>query len=225
MMEESAKASKKRKKSSKSKAKAEPEERASPKKRKKDPNAPKKARSAYQLYANSVREEIKAENPDKSFGEQTKIMATKWKELGEEDKAAWQEKAETDKARFKDAMADYEPPSDVEVTPKKGKGKKGKAAKDPNAPKRATTAYFFFLADTRETAKAENPGLSVTELSKVIGAKWKELTPEEKSKFEEKAKADKERYAEEVAAYKGKKAAEEDPMEEDDSSDAGSDSD
>ena len=30
-----------------------------------------------------VREEIKAENPDKSFGEQTKIMATKWKELGE----------------------------------------------------------------------------------------------------------------------------------------------
>lgn len=54
MMEETAKASKKRKKSSKSKAKKEPEEVASPKKRKKDPNAPKKARSAYQLYANSV---------------------------------------------------------------------------------------------------------------------------------------------------------------------------
>ena len=39
--------------------------------------------------------------------------------------------------------------------PKGEKGTKRKAAKDPNKPKRATTAYFYFLAAERELAKKE----------------------------------------------------------------------
>jgi len=88
-----------------------------------------------------------------------------------------------------------------------GQGKKAKKTKDPNAPKRATTAYFFFLADERPRTKEEVPGISVTELSKVVGAKWKELSDADKAPYEAKAEADKARYAEEKAAYESKQAA------------------
>lgn len=40
---------------------------------------------------------------------------------------------------------------------------------------------------------AENPGMAVTEVSKVLGARWKELSYEEKAPFDAMAKADKER--------------------------------
>lgn len=45
-----------------------------------------------------------------------------------------------------------------------------------------------------EQVKAENPGLSVTELSKVIGAKWREMSAEDKELYEEKARKDKQRF-------------------------------
>lgn len=41
--------------------------------------------------------------------------------------------------------------------------------------------------------KGENPGVSVTELSKLIGAKWREMTAEEKEPYEERARQDKQR--------------------------------
>ena len=47
----------------------------------------------------------------------------------------------------------------------------------------------------------------MTELSKVVGAKWKELTEEDKAPYNAKAEADKARYAEAKAAYESTKAA------------------
>ena len=40
-----------------------------PRKAKKDPNAPKRALSAYMFFSQDWRERVKAENPDASFGE------------------------------------------------------------------------------------------------------------------------------------------------------------
>ena len=42
---------------------------------------------------------------------------------------------------------------------------------------------------------AENPGISVTEVTKILGARWKELSADDRVPFEELWKADKERYA------------------------------
>lgn len=54
--------------------------------------------------------------------------------------------------------------------------------KDPNAPKRALSAYMFFCADNREKVKAENPDKKMTELSTVLGAMWKEMSDADKKK-------------------------------------------
>ncbi|KAI5830367.1 hypothetical protein K523DRAFT_239947, partial [Schizophyllum commune Tattone D] len=76
-----------------------------------------------------------------------------------------------------------------------------KAKKDPNAPKRALSAYMFFSQDWRERVKAENPDASFGELGKILGAKWKEMDDDEKKPYVEKAAKDKERAEADKAAY------------------------
>ncbi|CAJ0951051.1 unnamed protein product, partial [Mesorhabditis belari] len=66
-------------------------------------------------------------------------------------------------------------------------------------PKRNLTAFFIWLAENRarliETVKPNK-------VLKAAGAEWKKL--ENKSVWEEKAKADKERYRKELEAFKGR---------------------
>ena len=52
-------------------------------------------------------------------------------------------------------------------------GSSKKAAKDPNAPKRPLSAFFLFSQDERPHIKAKNPSMSVGDISKQIGARWK----------------------------------------------------
>jgi HMG (high mobility group) box len=52
------------------------------KKAKKDPNAPKGAKSAYMFFVQENREKIKEESPDISFGEMGKALGEKWKVVG-----------------------------------------------------------------------------------------------------------------------------------------------
>ncbi|CAI5442248.1 unnamed protein product [Caenorhabditis angaria] len=81
------------------------------------------------------------------------------------------------------------------ATPVKKVGKKGK---DPNAPKRAMSAFFFWMQDNRERIK--KPGMGVADVAKAAGVEWGKLT--DKSKWEKKAADDKKRYEAAIAAYK-----------------------
>lgn len=77
--------------------------------------------------------------------------------------------------------------------------------KDPNKPKRALSAYMFFVQDYRERVKSENPDASFGDVGRLLGAKWKEMSGPEKKPYEDKAQADKERSAKENAVYNGQK--------------------
>ena len=70
--------------------------------------------------------------------------------------------------------------------------------KKKEGPKRAKTAYFFFLEVTRQSVKAENPDLAIGEQMKLVGSKWRELPDYEKVIYTDLAEADKKRYDEEV---------------------------
>lgn len=52
--------------------------------------------------------------------------------------------------------------------------------------------------------KEENPDATFGELGKIIGAKWHELTEEDKAPYQEKADEDKKRYAKAIAEWKAK---------------------
>ncbi len=80
--------------------------------------------------------------------------------------------------------------------PKKG------ADRDPNMPKRPQTAFFIFSNQVRDKVRQDNPGISFGGLSKHIGTLWKEMDPEEKQRFLNLEREDKDRYQEEMIEYR-----------------------
>lgn len=75
----------------------------------------------------------------------------------------------------------------------KSSKKKARPKKEVGAPKGPLASFMMFSNSNRERIAAENPGISMTEVSKIIGDVWKGMTPEEKLPYEERARADKER--------------------------------
>lgn len=69
---------------------------------------------------------------------------------------------------------------------------------DPNAPKRALSAYFIWMNENR--AALTKPGMGVSEVAKAAGVEWKKL--KDKTKWEKAAAEDKKRYEREMKAYK-----------------------
>lgn len=80
--------------------------------------------------------------------------------------------------------------------------KKTKKPKDPNAPNRPRNAYEIYKSEVAPQIKAEFPGLSFGELSKVWGQMWKSLSPDQKKKYNDLAAEDKARYHSELNLYK-----------------------
>jgi chromosome transmission fidelity protein 4 len=78
------------------------------KKRKKDPNAPKKALSAYFLWLQANRTQLKADNPGIKNQDVLKKAGEAWGALDAEEKAKWNAVAEEKKEEYKTAKAEYD---------------------------------------------------------------------------------------------------------------------
>uniref|UniRef100_A0A131XDI6 FACT complex subunit SSRP1 n=1 Tax=Hyalomma excavatum TaxID=257692 RepID=A0A131XDI6_9ACAR len=79
------------------------------------------------------------------------------------------------------------------------KPRRQKKERDANKPKRPPSAYFLWLAENRDKIKKDNPGFSITDVTKRAGELWKEVT--DKSKWEEQAAEAAAKYKEAMAAY------------------------
>ncbi|XP_067856265.1 TOX high mobility group box family member 2 isoform X3 [Heptranchias perlo] len=77
------------------------------KKKKKDPNEPQKPVSAYALFFRDTQAAIKGQNPNATFGDVSKIVASMWDSLGEEQKQAYKKKTEAAKKEYLKALAAY----------------------------------------------------------------------------------------------------------------------
>ncbi|XP_072918362.1 TOX high mobility group box family member 2 isoform X4 [Hemitrygon akajei] len=80
---------------------------AQKKKKKKDPNEPQKPVSAYALFFRDTQAAIKGQNPSATFGDVSKIVASMWDGLGEEQKQAYKKKTEAAKKEYLKALAAY----------------------------------------------------------------------------------------------------------------------
>jgi len=73
------------------------------------------------------------------------------------------------------------------------KERKKTKTKLPGIPKKPMSGFFIFMQqEGRERAKKENPSATVTEIGKLVGEMWANI--EDKTKWEEKTKAAKEKY-------------------------------
>eukprot|EP01006_Ploeotia_vitrea_P044245 TRINITY_DN66820_c6_g2_i1.p1 TRINITY_DN66820_c6_g2~~TRINITY_DN66820_c6_g2_i1.p1 ORF type:complete len:157 (+),score=109.53 TRINITY_DN66820_c6_g2_i1:385-855(+) len=153
------------------------------------------------------------------------MLGQAWKKVSDADRKRFNEKADVDRDRYKKQMAHYTPPPESYHNV----GRRGKRKRDPNAPKRAMSAYLFFGQEMRQKIKDEFPDAKSPEIMTKIGARWREMNDEDKQPYVKMADKDKQRYALQKAAYESKLAAEADMAqssseEEDSEDDSGSES-
>merc|ERR1711902_300761 len=159
-----------------------------PKGQKKDKNAPKRAMSAFFLFAQDERPKVKAANPSASIGDIGKELGARWAKCPAAAKAGYEKKAGALKVKQQAEMAKY-------------KAAKAKAA----GPKRALSAFFLFAGDERPKVVAANPSASIGEIGKELGARWAKASAAVKAGYQAKSDKDKARYAAEKAKFAAKK--------------------
>jgi len=165
----------------------------------KNDSKPRGRMTSYAYFVQTCREEHKKQHPDENvvFSEFSRKCAERWKTMSEKEKKRFQEMADRDKNRYELEMQDYVP-----AKGEKGHGKKRRQAKDPNAPKRSLSAFFWFCNDERPRVKGLNPEYRVGDVAKELGKLWAVMNPEMKRKYEAMSERDKARYEREMAAYK-----------------------
>ncbi|CAL5022087.1 unnamed protein product [Urochloa decumbens] len=72
---------------------------------------------------------------------------------------------------------------------------------DPRHPKPNRSGYNFFFQDQHRILKPQYPGQDRL-ISKMIGERWNNLSPEDKAVYQERGVQDKERYRTQLAVYK-----------------------
>jgi hypothetical protein len=149
----------------------------------------KTPRTAYAhfLKDKDVRAALKATLSDQSAAAVSKAMAQKWGTMDPTARKPYVDLNLKEKEAYQQAV--------VSVAVKKAKGKQAKR-------KRARSAYTLYSMDpkVRDAVKAANPDASFGDLSKVISAQWKALSPEAKAPYEETSNAEKAKVAEQKAA-------------------------
>ncbi|TNN77658.1 FACT complex subunit SSRP1 [Liparis tanakae] len=83
---------------------------------------------------------------------------------------------------------------------KERKPRKGKKPRE--GPKRPMSAYMLWLNASRERIKSENPGISITEISKKAGEMWRQLGKDDKEEWDTKAVEAKRQYEKAKKEYK-----------------------
>lgn len=82
---------------------------------KKDPNLPKSAKSALNIFSNAQRDVVKAELPGLKYDEVTKVLSQKWRELSDVAKEPYESIARDDKERYKKELELYNSKKVIDV--------------------------------------------------------------------------------------------------------------
>ncbi|KAB2608860.1 high mobility group B protein 6-like [Pyrus ussuriensis x Pyrus communis] len=160
--------------------------------------------------------------------EVSNVLGAKWKNVSPEEKRPYEERYQVDKEAYLQVTAkekrEVEAMHPLEEKHKqkmamelleqymqfkqeaKKENKKSKKEKDPLKPKHPMSAFFLFTNDRRPALVAENK--TVTEIAKITGEEWKNMTEEQKLPYEEMTRKNKEKYMQEMEAYKEMKEEE-----------------
>ena len=160
----------------------------------KDPNAPKRGKSAYLFFCSAMRSKVKeALSPEAKATDVTRELGIRWNLLKEDKGRAkelvkYQKQAAEDKARYDTERSEYVPDETLV--------KQGRIKKVNSGPKRAKSAYLYFCLDKREEVKRDlGDGSSATDITRELGARWNILKTEGSTKkYDDEAAEDKSRY-------------------------------
>lgn len=166
----------------------------------KDPNAPKRGKSAYLWFCSEHRDTVKTDlGGDAKATDITTELGVRWNQLKNDKKRAkeltkYEKLASEDKSRYDSEKTQYVPPVN-----ENDDGRKKRKKSDKSGPKRAKSAYLYFCDEKRGSVKSTDPDMKATEVTTRLGQLWKELKNDNKragelKKYEELAASDKARY-------------------------------
>ena len=210
--------------------------------KKRDKNAPKRSMSAYGFFCKGKRSEL-AKDYKNDPRNLMKALGEAWKEAKNGDVGEWEKMAEDDKERYEKEMENYNPPSDEEIQAQyKKKGKKNKDPSKPKRACSEYIRFCSImrpkLGELSKKQLTELYGENIDNIdeikgsqkTKILGALWSKFkeSREDSSvdcfiekkeakkimkKIEKEYKVDKERYEEEMNAWKIKNGKEVVPKE------------
>eukprot|EP01135_Chromosphaera_perkinsii_P006694 Nk52_evm8s559 gene=Nk52_evmTU8s559 len=174
----------------------------------KDPNAPKRPRSAYGLFAFEHRDDVKRKFPKMGGQEVNQKLGALWKNIPDATKGEYAKKAKKLRSKYERDIIAYSQKFPHGAPPPRKLTKREQAEKlfyskkrDPNAPAPARSAYILWANDLRTNLKMRNPQITFAELQRNIGERWKKTSDTEKKKYQQLADADKDRYEKQQAEY------------------------
>lgn len=142
---------------------------------------PKRARNAYTFYYQDNYKKFHDANPKAAIPQIAKIMSQKWAGLSDAQKQPYIAKAKADRERNRKDKEEY---------------------LKTLGPKKPLTPFLLYSQEVRESIRNSNPNVGITEISKIIGEKWKSLPENHKQKYRDsseqalaKWKAEKEKHA------------------------------
>ena len=125
------------------------------------------------------------------------VVADEWKKLSDKDRAYWDEQSRNDKVRYVREKAAWNGPS---LVPKR------RAKKNPLAPKRPMSAFLKFSQTRRTMVKKENPDMSNTDVSRLLGEMWRNASPKETAPYREQELLERANYNNEIKKFKAEQA-------------------
>lgn len=143
-------------------------------------NKPKRARSAYTFFVSANRSKIQKRNPEWNFKDLAKAVAAEWKKCVGKEREHYERLAKQDKERSENERENFR----------------------SRKPKRAMSAYMFFVKENRRHIKAEHPDMTFAEVGKALGHAWKHCDASHRKKYVELAAKDKKRAERERAEEK-----------------------
>ena len=160
---------------------------------------PKPPRSAFICFKDSKKKEIMKQEGTSKGKDLLNTFAQAWGQLSDKERAYWDEAARNDKVRYVQEKAAYKGPWTV---PKK------RAKKNPRAPKRPMSAFLKYSKTRRKNVKEENPNVSNTDVSRLLGELWRNASEVEKAPYVEAELKERNKYKEEMKKWR----AEEDQL-------------
>ncbi|OAF71919.1 hypothetical protein A3Q56_00318 [Intoshia linei] len=172
---------------------------------------PKRPPSSYLIFLMNFRDKMKQQKCVITNIELTKKAGLEWKEL--ESKEIWENLAKKKKEEYEIKLDYYmknrteeEAAEDVQNRRRKINGndniKKKKKKKDPNQPKRPQSAYFLWMNGNRKDINTKFPNMGITMFSRKASEIWKQMTEDDKIKWQTAAQADRLRYNEEMKTFR-----------------------
>eukprot|EP00977_Amphora_coffeiformis_P011172 scaffold2671_cov167-Amphora_coffeaeformis.AAC.10 len=159
---------------------------------------PKPPRSAFMCFTDAKKKELlERDGLPQNKKEVLNLVASEWRKLSDGDRAFWDEEARNDKVRFVREKEQYK---GEWVIPKR------RAKKDPRAPKRPMSAFLKYSKTRRSKVKEENPDMSNTDISRLLGEMWRNASQAERAPYVESEQQERAAYKEQVKQWREKQA-------------------